>query len=93
MIYRGNIKNLMNPYKTKNKPQIKAPRVTPLSGVSTSTVAPVDVAHTYGSPPYVDIAARYAPQGIRVRGVENPQGFGNDERRFNASDSRLLAVI
>ena len=24
MIYRGNIKNLMNPYKTKNKPQINA---------------------------------------------------------------------
>ena len=35
------------------KPQMKAPRVTPLEGVST-----------------------YAPQGIRVRGVENPQGFG-----------------
>ncbi len=42
----------------KNKPQMKAPRVTPLEGVST-----------------------YAPQGIRVRGVENPQGFGIDERR------------
>ena len=27
----------------------------------------------------------YAPQGIRVRGVENPQGFGIDERRFVAS--------
>ncbi len=40
IICRGNIKNLMNPYKTKNKPQINA-----------------------------------------------------DERRFNASDSRLLAVI
>ena len=24
----------------------------------------------------------YALQGIRVRGVENPQGFGIDERRF-----------
>jgi len=35
MICRGNIKNLMNPYKTKNKPQIKAPRVTPLEGVYT----------------------------------------------------------
>ena len=23
----------------------------------------------------------YAPQGIRVRGVENPQGFGIDKRR------------
>ncbi len=52
-----------------------------------STVAPVDVAHTYGSPPYVDIAARYAQRGIRVRGVENPQGFGIDERRFIAWDS------
>ncbi len=31
------------------KPQIKAPRVAPLGGASTSTVAPVDVAHTYGS--------------------------------------------
>ncbi len=28
---------------------MKAPRVTPLEGVYTSTVAPVDVAHTYGS--------------------------------------------
>jgi putative protease len=43
----------------KNKPQIMAPRVTPLEGVST-----------------------YAPQGIRVRGVEKPQGFGVDKRRF-----------
>ncbi|MDO8724719.1 MAG: hypothetical protein Q7J35_01460 [Candidatus Methanoperedens sp.] len=41
------------------KPQIKAPRVTPLEGVST-----------------------YALRGIGVRGVENPQGFGIDERRF-----------
>ncbi len=41
----------------ENEPQIKAPRVTPLEGVSTSTVAPVEVAHTYSSPPYVDIAA------------------------------------
>ncbi|MDP3103878.1 MAG: hypothetical protein Q8M95_04645, partial [Candidatus Methanoperedens sp.] len=44
---------------TKKEPQIKAPRVTPLEGVST-----------------------YALQGIRVRGVEYPQGFGIDERRF-----------
>jgi hypothetical protein len=53
-------------------PQIKAFKVTPLEGVSTSTVAPVDVAHTYGSPPYVDIAVRYVPRG-----------FGIDERRFS----------
>jgi hypothetical protein len=65
-----------------HEPQIMAPRVTPLEGVSTSTVTPVDVAHTYGSPPYVDIAARYALRGIGVRRVENPQGFGIDERRF-----------
>ncbi|MDO8725222.1 MAG: hypothetical protein Q7J35_04045 [Candidatus Methanoperedens sp.] len=38
---------------------MKAPRVTPLEGVST-----------------------YALRGIRVRGVENPQSFGIDERRF-----------
>ena len=63
---------------SENKSQMITPRVTPLEGVSTSTVAPVDVAHTYGSPPYVDIAARYVPQ----RGVENPQGFGIDKRRF-----------
>jgi hypothetical protein len=25
------------------------------------------------------------PAGIRVRGVENPQGFGIDERKFNAA--------
>ncbi len=46
-------------FNDKTKPQMKAPRVTPLEGVST-----------------------YAPQGIRVRGVENPQGFGIDERRY-----------
>ncbi len=43
----------------ENKPQIKAPRVTPLEGVYTYCFA------------------------IRGRGVENPQGFGIDERRFN----------
>ncbi len=43
----------------KDEPQMKAPRVTPLEGVST-----------------------YALRSIRVRGVENPQGFGIDERRF-----------
>ena len=43
----------------ENEPQIMAPRVTPLEGVST-----------------------YALRGIGVRGVENPQGFGIDERRF-----------
>jgi hypothetical protein len=40
------------------EPQIKAPRVTPLEGVSTHGAA------------------------MRVRGVENPQGFCIDERRF-----------
>jgi len=58
-------------------------------GVSTSTVTPVDCVHTYASAlAYVDERPQgaqpltYAPQGIRVRGVENPQGFGIDERRF-----------
>ncbi len=46
----------------QKKPQMKAPRVTPLEGVST-----------------------YALRGIGVRGVENPQGFGIDERRSIAS--------
>ena len=51
----------------ENEPQIMAPRVTPLEGVST-----------------------YAQRGIRVRGVENPQGFGIDERRFVASNPSLF---
>ena len=63
------------------KPQMKAPRVTPLEGVYTSTVAPVDVAYTYGSPPYVDIAARYACGHTWVRSRE-PAGFRHDERRY-----------
>jgi hypothetical protein len=71
------------------KPQIKAPRVTLLEGVSTPTVTPVDCVHTHASAlAYVDGRPQgaqpltYAPQGIRVRGVENPQGFGIDERGF-----------
>ncbi len=32
----------------------------------------------------------YAPQGIRVRGVENPQGFGIDERGFVVSNPAHL---
>ncbi len=40
------------------KPQMKAPRVTPLEGVYTYCFA------------------------IRGRGVENPQGFGIDKRRY-----------
>jgi hypothetical protein len=66
-------------------------RVTPLEGVSTSTVTPVDCVHTYASAlAYVDARPQgaqpltYAPQGIGVRGIENPQGFGIDERRFVA---------
>ena len=49
------------------EPQIMAPRVTPLEGVST-----------------------YALRSIGVRGVENPQGFGIDERRFVASNPSHL---
>jgi hypothetical protein len=51
------------------EPQIMAPRVTPLEGVST-----------------------YARRGIGVRGVENPQGFGIDERRFIESGIQRLFV-
>ncbi len=94
------------------KPQMKAPRVAPLEGASTSTVAPVDVAQpsrrltpctrmpahwhtwtrpqgaqplTYGSPPYVDIAGRYAPAGAYVS--MHCGGHDADERRyFSASE-------
>jgi hypothetical protein len=34
----------------------------------------------------------YAPQGIRVRGVENPQGFGIDERRLNALSEDIIGA-
>ena len=54
----------------ENKPQIKAPRVTPLEGVST-----------------------YALRGIGVRGVENPQGFGIDERRFANMASSFIRIL
>ncbi len=70
----------------KIKLQIKAPRVMPLEGVSTSTVAPVDVAHTYASTlAYVDTESRT----VRFRS-ENPQGFGIDERRFFKSHSEKI---
>ncbi|GFO96140.1 hypothetical protein ig2599ANME_0327 [groundwater metagenome] len=54
---------------------MKAPRVTPLEDVYTSTGAPVDVAHTYGSR-HTWISLRDMPTGIRGCRVENPQGFG-----------------
>jgi len=34
----------------------------------------------------------YALRGIRGRGVENPQGFGIDERRFAESYPRSFTV-
>jgi hypothetical protein len=34
----------------------------------------------------------YALRGIRMRGVENPQGFGIDERRFNTSYQENILV-
>ncbi len=58
----------MQTIETKNKPQIKAPRVTPLEGVYTYCFA------------------------IRGRGVENPQGFGIDERRFIESGIQRIFV-
>ncbi len=36
---------------------------------------------------------RMPSQGIRVRGVENMQGFGLDERRFMIAYLRLFAFI
>jgi hypothetical protein len=58
-----------------------APRVAPVDCVHMSTVAPVGVAYTYGSR-HMWIWRFGQCTGIRVRGVENPQGFGIDERRF-----------
>ena len=56
--------------------------------------------HTYASAlAYVDGRPQgaqpltYAPQGIRGCGVENPQGFGIDKRRFNATNPRSSAFI
>ncbi|MBU3968507.1 MAG: DUF3656 domain-containing protein [Euryarchaeota archaeon] len=60
------------------------------SGASTSTVAPVDVAHTYGSPPYVDIAGRYAPAGAYVS--MHCGGHDADERRFVEGDDYRHAI-
>jgi GxxExxY protein len=34
----------------------------------------------------------YAPKGIRVRGVENPQGFGIDERRLNSMSEEIIGA-
>ncbi len=50
--------------------QIKAPRVTPLEGVST-----------------------YAPQGIRVRGVENQQGFDIDDSLYEDKQEQIQQNI
>ena len=74
----GKVHNCLDIY--RNKPQMKTPRVAPLEGASTSTVAPVDVAHTYGSPPYVDIAGRYAPAGAYVS--MHCGGHDADEHRY-----------
>ncbi len=54
----------------EKEPQIKAPRVAPLEGASTSTVAPVDVAHTYGS--------RHTWRNVSM----HCGGHDADERRF-----------
>ncbi len=81
-------KNRRNLLSKNHEPQMKAPRVTPLEGVYTSTVTSVDAVHTYASG-----HTWTRPQGaqpltycftMRARGVENPQGFGIDERRLNA---------
>ncbi len=108
--------NQIQVFKEK-KPQIKAPRVAPLEGASTSTVAPVDVAQpsrrltpctrmpahwhtwtrpqgaqplTYGSPPYVDIAGRYAPAGAYVS--MHCGGHDADEHRLNAISEKIIAA-
>ena len=67
--------------KILDKPRIKAPRVAPLEGASTSAVAPVDVAHTYGS--------RHTWRNVSM----HCGGHDADERRFIAAYLRLSAFI
>jgi len=73
-----------------NKPQMMAPRVTPLEDVCTqSTVTPVDCVHTYASAlAYVDGRPQgaqpltYAQQSIRVVWESRTVRFRHDERRL-----------
>ncbi len=62
------------------EPQIKAPRVAPLEGASTSTVAPVDVAHTYGP--------RHTWRYVSM----HCGGHDADERRFIDTNSQRISV-
>jgi hypothetical protein len=62
------------------EPQIKAPRVAPLEGASTSTVAPVDVAHTYGF--------RHTWRNVSM----HCGGHDADERRFINTISAFIRV-
>ena len=63
------------------KPQIKAPRVTSLQSRASGGRIHVCPHRAYVGTKSRSVAFgvgvyTYAPQGIRVRGVENPQGFG-----------------
>ncbi len=62
----------------RKEPQIKAPRVAPLEGAFTSTVAPVDVAHTYGS--------RHTWRDVSM----HCGGHDADERRFIESGIKRI---
>ncbi len=76
----------------KIKPQIKAPRVTPLEGVSTYAPQGIRVCGVEGTQScasggrlHVCPARAYVLFGSREPlgfGLENPQGFGIDERRL-----------
>jgi len=60
---------------------MKAPRVAPLGGASTSTVAPVDVAHTYGS--------RHTWRDVSM----HCGGHDADERRFKALSEEITGAV
>ncbi len=76
--------------KTQKKPQMKAPRVTSLQSRASGGRIHVCPHRAYVGTKSRSVAfgagvSTYALRGIGVRGVENPQGFGIDERRSIAS--------
>jgi hypothetical protein len=91
----------MQTIETKNKPQIKVPRVTPLEGVYTYCFAirgrgvEGTQSHASGGRVHVCPARAYVLFGSREPlgfGLENPQGFGIDERRFIESGIQRIFV-
>ena len=82
----------------ENKPQIKAPRVTSLQSRASGGRIHVCPRRAYVGTKSRSVAfgvgvSTYALRGIGVRGVENPQGFGIDERRFANMASSFIRTL